>query len=198
MNAKYLTSMPENYLENRILWYSPRYLEFCYANDGSGLGTHHIVLSKDGGTDDSFNIVHLSVENHKRAHEIMWEDNQNGSREARQLAQRAYSVTRGLGHPSTEEGRCKMRLAKLGKPHYQSQETKQNISKSLTGRKLSEEHKMATSKGVKRLWENQEYRDKVSKSLKNRSNKLWDRVCRRCGANFQSHACNARYCDDCR
>lgn len=190
--------MPKSYVKNRILWYSPRYLEFCFSNNGSGNGTHHVVLVKDGGTDDDFNLVHLSVDDHKRAHEIMWEDNKDRGFDARQLSQRAYSVTRSLGHPSTEEGRYKMRMAKLGKPHYQSQETKQNISKALTGKKLSEEHKASTAKSVKKLWGTEEYRTKMTESLRARSSKLWNRVCKNCGRTFQSHACNARYCSDCK
>jgi len=41
-----------------------------------------------------------------------------------------------------------------------SEEWKQNISKSLTGKKLPEEHKRNIGKASKKLWENPEYRKK--------------------------------------
>lgn len=178
--------------EHHLLDYTLRYLNFCKEHDGSGTGIHHIVLRADGGTDED-NIVHLSVEDHKLAHEILYQDNL-GVR----LAQQAYSVTRGLGHPSTEEGRAKMRKAKLGKLHYQSQETKQNISKALTGKPLSEEHKRATARSVSKLWENSEYRESIVRSLRNRKNKIYHRVCKVCGLEFTTHACNAQYCENCK
>lgn len=177
---------------HHLLDYTPRYLQFCSEHDGSGTGTHHITLRADGGLDED-NIVHLSVEDHKLAHEILYQDNL-GVR----LAQQAYSVTRGLGHPSTEAGRAKMRKAKLGKSHHHSQETKQKISTALTGKHLSVAHKRAVSQGVTKTWKNPMYRENMITLLKNRKNKIYHRVCKRCGDLFDTHACNTQYCENCK
>lgn len=177
--------------ENRV-WYSERYISFCKDHDGSGRGNHHVILRADGGTDES-NIVHLSIEDHKRAHEILYEDNPGNK-----LAQQAYSVTRGLGHPLDKSARDKIRVAHLGTTHEVSDETKDKISAALIGRPLSESHKKATSDGVTSRWKDDNYREKVTTSLLNRKNKLWSRVCRICGNEFTTNACNARYCNNCR
>lgn len=179
-------------MSTRKLVYTDRYLEFCKSHDGSGEGTHHIILRADGGLDEG-NTCHLSVEDHKRAHEILYEDNPGN-----QLAQQAYSVTRGLGHPLDEDAREKIRVAHVGTTHDVSEETKMNISRSLTGRSLSEEHKQSTSEGIREKWKDQNYKDRVTEGLLNRKNKLWSRVCRKCDKEFLSNSCNARYCEDCK
>lgn len=172
------------------LCYSPRYLRFCEQRDGSGTGTHHIILQADGGTDDSSNLCHLSVDDHKRAHEILYEDNPGN-----QLAQRAYSVTRGLGHPLDETTRDKIRQAHIGKPHYQSRETKQKISEALTGKPLSDEHKKSVSVTVKNLWNDPEY---VKKQKEAFSKKVYKKICKTCGTPFESNAMGSRYCSRCK
>ena len=142
------------------LYYSSRYLSFCRDHDGSGEGEHHVILRADGGGDGD-NIVHLSVEDHKRAHEILYEENVEN-----RLAQQAYSVTRGLGHPLDEVARDKIRQAHLGRTYDMPDYQRDHIAASLRGRSLSEEHKRATSDGVKELWKDPEYREKQSKSRK--------------------------------
>lgn len=51
------------------------------------------------------------------------------------------------GHPMSEEVRQKLGASHLGKPHPHTAEWNANISKALTGRSLSAEHRLATSHG---------------------------------------------------
>ena len=175
--------------EGSILNYSSRYLSFCREKDGSGRGNHHVILRADGGLDGD-NIVHLSVEDHKRAHEILYEDNP-GNR----LAQQAYSVTRGLGHPLDEVARDKIRKVHTGRTYDMPDYQREHISASLRGKTLSEEHKRATSNGIKELWKDPEYREK---QLNARESRVYHHRCKSCDKEFISTAMATKYCDECR
>jgi len=111
-----------------------------------------------GGTDDSSNIVELTVEEHAEAHRKLyeqhgrWEDN---------LAYKALSGAIGKEEIILERQREAGRRVK-------SPEERAKLSKSLKGRKLSAEHKANISKGLMGTIASAEEKAKISKALTGR------------------------------
>ena len=97
---------------------------------------HHIIPKHMGGTDDTSNLVELTVEEHAEAHRTLFE--QHGQWED-------YIAWQGLsGRIGKEEIiRNVSRFANLGKT--MSDSTKKKLSKSSTGRLHTEESKRKMS-----------------------------------------------------
>ena len=111
---------------------------------------HHIVPRHAGGTDDPSNMITLTVEEHAEAHRKLYE--QYGRRED-------MLAWKGLSGQWT-----KLEIwghARQGIPH--TEESKQKMRDSMTGRKLTEEHK-AKIVGTGRK-QPQSQKDKVSAAL---------------------------------
>ena len=115
---------------------------------------HHIIPKHMGGTDDSSNIVELTVEEHAEAHRKLyeehgrWEDN---------LAYKALSGAIDKEEIILERQREAGRRVK-------SPEERAKLSKRLKGRKLSAEHKANITKGLKGRPVSAETRAKLSKA----------------------------------
>ncbi len=137
---------------------------------------HHIIPKHMGGTDDSSNLIELSVADHAEAHrklfeeygcwqdEIAWKalSGQITSDQARREAtRRAW-----LGRTHTSEAKQKIRegIKRSGFVRGpQSIETKQKISQSLTGHKVSDE--------TRKLWSDQRKGKKVSNETRQKISK---------------------------
>ena len=119
---------------------------------------HHVLPKHMGGTDDSSNIVELTVEEHAEAHRKLyeqhgrWEDN---------LAYKALS-----GQIDKEEIILE-RQREAGR-RVKSPEERAKLSKSLKGRNLSAEHKANISKGLMGTKASAEEKAKISKALTGR------------------------------
>lgn len=118
------------------------------------LHKHHIVPKHAGGTDDSSNLVELTIEDHAIAHKILyglygrWQD---------KLA------WQGLSGMISKQDIIKATQSATHKGKKVSEETKRKLSKSLKGKKVSEEHKAKISdanKGKKISQEEHEFRCK--------------------------------------
>lgn len=125
-----------------------------------GKHKHHIVPKHMGGTDDSSNLIELSVEEHAEAHRELYEkygsvydfvawkalSGQITSDEARRLA----TVATWTGRNHTEETKEKIRAARERQPMFpRSEETKKKISDSLKGHPVSENTRKLISEGTK-------------------------------------------------
>jgi hypothetical protein len=108
---------------------------------------HHIVPKHAGGSDDPSNIVSLTVQEHAEAHRLLWEE---------------YGMTgdfvawKMLSGKTQEAERGRIELAKEGFSKFlkseRSIEWKQNISKSMRGKKQSEESKSKKSESLKKAY----------------------------------------------
>lgn len=141
---------------------------------------HHIIPKHMGGTDDSSNLVEVTVEQHALLHKQLWEDlghqedhiawrclsgqitNQEAIREAVKLARQRYKGTkRG---PLSEEAKSNISNAKKGKKiNYpknrksRSEKDKKAVSEKMKGssnhfhgKKHSDETKKKISDAVKK------------------------------------------------
>lgn len=146
-----------------------------------------------GGSDDSSNLIELTVEEHAEAHRLLYEKHGNWqdylawqglskrmsceemSREAARLA--------NTGKQLSQETRQKISKAKKGVKHSPehvknnslaqsgkvlSDEHKMKISSALSGRELSEEHKNNVGKKMKGRVMSEEWRRKMSEAAKKR------------------------------
>lgn len=137
-----------------------------------------------GGSDDSSNLIELTVEEHAEAHRKLWEEYGNikdycawkgleGTIGKEEIVRLLMDPT---GRVHTEETKQKMSEAHKGKPKHTA-ESKEKLRQFRTGTKHSEETKNKISEaglGNKRCLgykHTQETRDKVSKSLE--GNKRW-------------------------
>lgn len=146
-----------------------------------------------GGSNDSSNIVELTVEEHAEAHRILyethghWQDylawqgltkRMNCEEVAREAARIANT-----GKYVSPETRAKISAAKKGKKHSPehvknnslaqtgkvlSSEHKTKISSSLSGRTLSESHKKNVGEKMKGRIMNDEWKKKMSEAAKKR------------------------------
>ena len=120
---------------------------------------HHIIPKHMGGTDDPNNLVELTIEEHAEAHRILYE--QHGRWQDRV----AWQGLAGLvGH---DEILKEMNAARRGAGHpfygkKRSIETKQKISKALTGHTVSEETRKLWKEQRKGRTVSEETRQKIS------------------------------------
>ena len=131
---------------------------------------HHIIPKHIGGTNDSSNLVLLTIQEHAEAHRKLydefgrWQDyiawkslsKQMNSAEATKLAQ----ILGNLGKITSDETKQKLRNINLGKKH--SEETKLKQS-------LANKGKIPYNKGVPNTTKQ---KDKISEKL----SKLWEVV----------------------
>lgn len=153
---------------------------------------HHIIPVGVGGTNDRSNIIRLSVREHYIAHLILYEVYQNSatanavfimsgrskcnSRLYEQNRLRYIESVSGKNHPGygrkhSEETKQKIAASNTGKKH--SQEYKDMMSIKFSGKNhpgygkpLSDEHKMSLSKSLKGLKKSEETKRKMSESKK--------------------------------
>lgn len=117
---------------------------------------HHIIPKHVGGTDDTDNIIELSVVEHAEAHRLLWE--QYGRWQD-------FYAWQGLsGQIGKEELIRKIQSVANSKP--KSEETKRKMSEWQIGRKLSEEHKNKISDNKKGKKQTQEHIQKRLLSMK--------------------------------
>ena len=116
---------------------------------------HHIVPRHMGGSDDSSNLIELTVEEHAEAHRELWEQYSNikdycawkgleGTIGKEEIIRLLMDPT---GRVHTEETKQKMSEAHKGKPKH-TEESKEKLRQFRTGMKLSEEHKAKISKSL--------------------------------------------------
>lgn len=156
---------------------------------------HHIIPKHMGGTDESSNLVELTVEEHAEAHRLLWEEHQHWQdyvawqglsgrigkeeiiRNVSKLANLGKTMTEStkekiskssLGRLHTEESKRKMSLLSKGKKL--SEETKQKLKESHLGKKQSEETKLKRSLSLSGRKRPQEVIDKIKETK--RKNKM--------------------------
>jgi hypothetical protein len=116
---------------------------------------HHIVPRHMGGSDDSSNLVELTVEEHAEAHKKLWEQYGNikdycawkgleGTIGKEEIIRLLMDPT---GRVHTEETKNKISQSHKGKQKH-TEESKEKLRQFRTGMKLSEEHKAKISKGL--------------------------------------------------
>lgn len=116
---------------------------------------HHIVPRHMGGTDDSSNLIELTVEEHAEAHRKLWEQYGNI---------KDYCAWKGLEGTIGKEEIVRLLMDPTGRVH--TEETKQKISQSHMGKsKHTEESKEKISEARKGKPLSEEHRAKISKSL---------------------------------
>lgn len=127
------------------------------------LHKHHIMPKHMGGTDDPFNLVEVTVEQHALLHKQLWED--LGHQED-YIAWKALS-----GCINSEEAKRmairearKRDIGKKRKPH--SEETKRKISESRKGQNISETAKQKMSAYAKTQVHSEERKLKHSIRMK--------------------------------
>ncbi len=108
---------------------------------------HHIVPKHAGGSNDPSNIVSLTVQEHAEAHRLLWEKHGLTA---------DFVAWKMLSGKNDEAEQARLELAKEGFVNFlkseRSDSWKQNISKSLQGRKQSEESKSKKSKALKQAY----------------------------------------------
>lgn len=82
------------------------------------------------------------------------------------IKKRSLKMTGMKRSPHSEETKALLRLKNTGKKNPHSLEWRQKVSKSLTGRKLSEEHRLKCANGRKGKPNSKETNKKISKSMK--------------------------------
>lgn len=143
---------------------------------------HHIIPRHAGGTDDPDNLVLLTIAEHAEAHRLLWE--QHG----RVQDKLAWLMLSGKTEEAeaarielmgTPEVRAKISASHKGK--IKSQQHCENLSKALTGRKLSAEHcakKSESMKGNTAGWDKRTEEDKATwtQKIKEARKVKWDRT----------------------
>ena len=156
---------------------------------------HHIIPKHMGGTDDSSNLVELTVEEHAEAHRILfeqhghWEDyiawqglsGRIGKEEIIRNVSRLANLGKTMSESSkekiskassgrlhTEESKRKMSLLATGKKP--SEETRKKLKESHLGKKQSEETKLKRSLSLSGRKRPQEVIDKIKETK--RKNKM--------------------------
>jgi len=108
---------------------------------------HHIVPKHAGGSNDPSNIVSLTVQEHAEAHRLLWEKHGLTA---------DFVAWKMLSGKTDEAEQARLELAKEGFVKFlkseRSDSWKQSISKSLLGRKQSEESKSKKSKALKQAY----------------------------------------------
>jgi hypothetical protein len=127
---------------------------------------HHIIPKHMGGTNDSTNLIELTVEDHANAHKLLyeqhgkWQDFMAWQALSGQIDGAEFRIMATklalTGVPKSEEHKKKLSESKIGKKA--SIETKQKMSESRKGRKITWDLKSTTP----------EANMKRSKSLKGR------------------------------
>jgi DNA-directed RNA polymerase subunit M/transcription elongation factor TFIIS len=134
---------------------------------------HHIIPKHAGGTDDSSNIIELTIEDHALAHKNLyecygrWQDRiawltlsgQIGKEDARILAIREGIKTRDQSYFKTKEWSDKISKANTGKKRTEAH--KNNYRKP-----KSEEHKKKLAKHLLNIEWTEERKKKISDTLK--------------------------------
>lgn len=125
---------------------------------------HHIVPKHMGGTDDSSNLIELTVEEHAEAHRLLWEEHGN---EYDRIAWMSLS-----GRIDCEDARI-LAVIEWNKNRIITEETRDKMSKSMKEYynvpKNREKVSKATKEGVKNWWlslseeERQDWIDRCSK-----------------------------------
>ena len=116
---------------------------------------HHIIPRHAGGTNDPSNLIELTIEEHAKAHQILWE--QHGRKED-ELA------WKGLAGIIGKEELLKQLFINSGKKGNASMRKKYpNISPN-KGKKLSEEIKLKMSLSCKGIKKSQKHRENISKA----------------------------------
>lgn len=93
---------------------------------------HHIIPKHLGGTDDSSNLVEVTVEQHAALHKQLWEDLGHWEDKLAWEGLAGIVPKQDIVHainkrPKSQETKEKMRLSKLGKSR--SEETKKKLRK---------------------------------------------------------------------
>ena len=137
-----------------------------------------------GGTDDSSNLIELTVEEHAEAHRKLWEQYGNikdycawkgleGTIGKEEIVRLLMDPT---GRVHTQETKQKMSEAHKGKPKH-TEESKEKLRQFRTGAKMSDEQKEKITQsliGNTRCLGNkltEEHKENLSKSMK--GNKRW-------------------------
>ena len=154
---------------------------------------HHIIPKHMGGSDDSSNLIELTVEEHAEAHRLLYEKHGNWQDylawqglskriSCEEMAREAARLA-NTGKQLSQETRKKISKAKKGVKHSPehvknnslaqsgkvlSDEHKTKISSALSGRELSEEHKNNVGKKMKGRVMSEEWRRKMSEAAKKR------------------------------
>jgi hypothetical protein len=119
---------------------------------------HHIIPKHAGGSNDPSNLIELSIKDHSDAHRLLYE--KYGKKED-------YIAWKMLSGKSEE---CELQRIELSKEGYQKfiksdkfDEYKKSISKSLTGKKQSEESKRKKSISMKKAHSEGRHRNPFKK-----------------------------------
>lgn len=108
---------------------------------------HHIVPKHAGGSDDSSNIIELTVEEHAEAHRLLWEQNRN-------LAD--FVAWKMLSGKTKEAERARIEMAKAAFKDFlrsnRKESWKKNISESLAGKKQTPESNAKRSDSMKKAY----------------------------------------------
>jgi hypothetical protein len=135
---------------------------------------HHIVPKHMGGSNDPSNLIELTIEEHSRAHYVLW--NQHGKEEdriawlslSRQIntdeARRLTVILSNKRRQVSQQTRQKMSRSHLG--HSVSQHTKDKIRKTNTGRKMPDSFSQKVSLGLTGRKLSESHKENISKSLK--------------------------------
>ena len=142
---------------------------------------HHIVPKHNGGTDDTSNIVELTIEEHAEAHRKLYEED---GRWQDRLAWQALSgqigkeeiirqkiVLANKGVKRTTEHKRNISLAKMG--HKHSEKTKRRMSEAQSGVPKSKEHKAALRKPKNLSEEARSVLSERAKKQKSNLGKTW-------------------------
>jgi ATP-dependent 26S proteasome regulatory subunit len=137
---------------------------------------HHIVPKHAGGTDDSSNIIELTIEEHAEAHKILYEKygriedklawlglsgqigkdeilkiiamSQKGKKKPNGFSEKISTFRKKFRY--SEESKLKMSLAKKGKKI--SKEHKEKIGLSNKGKKQPESQKQKVKESLQQKW----------------------------------------------
>jgi len=140
---------------------------------------HHVKPKHAGGTDEEENIVTLTLEEHAEAHRLLWEEYGRQEDYIAWMGLSGQIPKQEVIRLSQSLGGKKGRGKKIGEAHKavfnrkgrtNSQEHRQKISASLTGRVVAESTKLALSKACRGKTRSEEARRNMSAAAKG---KVW-------------------------
>lgn len=150
---------------------------------------HHILPKHMGGSDNSSNIMEVTVEQHAELHRMLWEQHGfwqdyiawqglSGRMNKEEIIREKIRLG-NIGKVLSEEHKKKIGLSSSGRKHTEeskkkmsvlatgrkpSEKTKQKLSRSHLGKKLTEETKQKISLALKDKKRPQEVIDKIKET----------------------------------
>lgn len=124
---------------------------------------HHIIPRCMGGTDDNFNLVHLTLKEHYVAHHLLAKIHGGKLNYAWWMMINVHKSNLGFCSSVLYEKAKTSFIETRNNEYEMNQETKDKISKTLSGRKLPEQHRLNVISGMTEESKSKAYKNGLGK-----------------------------------